>query len=227
MINVTEVIFRTVLIVVAFVLLFLFPIGTIFSLIIFWWLWSSAKKSEENFDENQIIRERQYKEHRVKRKNKIRDEFLKTEYGQLAQQAEYEEEKREFETQRRKRRTLEELKSKLYSEHSNIIDFLSFEKNKLAQISFIDCEEKYVDEITIVSFKIKYEFTIFKAGFEPNRGFFRITIDETGQVATDQLFLGNLDINLPDLKTEKFGLVEKKLLKNILIKVVSAFEKGL
>lgn len=173
-------------IILAIVLLFFFPIGTIISIAIFIHLKRSGERAEKAFDDWQT--KKQHQEELQKASEK--EAALETRYGKLVEALQQSEQQAEVSQKQREQAHFQSQTEKIKSQFAEMISYLEGEAQEIDALPQLTCDTFFSDEDPIC-------FT-----FQMQRGVRSLSLRLTaaGQFTADYTLLGGLPFNcdLPD-----------------------------
>ena len=201
--------------VLAIILLFFFPIGTIISIFIFWHLYASNKKLNQQIDQN---KERLNREKDEQRAADIKV-TLGSKYGQKIRKIQELDKKKEQLKIQTDKQELTKQKEIFYLEHSILLDFLMKEAGEISKLPFVRASAKFTNDNLL-------EFT-FRIEEITSRASLRISVNQSGKLELDSALLNLSSDDVDAVNGSSYSLAVEKKLDKLFVDILSQFSPEL
>ena len=201
--------------VLAIILLFFFPIGTIISIFIFWHLYASNKKLNQQIDQN---KERLNREKDEQRAADIKV-TLGSKYGQKIRKIQELDKKKEQLKIQTDKQELTKQKEIFYLEHSILLDFLMKEAGEISKLPFVRASAKFTNDNLL-------EFT-FRIEEITSRASLRISVNQSGKLELDSALLNLSSDDVDAVNGSSYSLAVEKKLEKLFVDILSQFSPEL
>ena len=180
----TALVWDGVKLILAIVLLFFFPIGTIISIAIFIHLKRSGERAQKAFDDAQTKKQHQEELQKALEKEAAR----KTKYGAWVEALQQSEQQAELNQKQSEQAQFQSQKEKIKSQFAEMISYLEGEAQEINALPKLTCDTFFSEEEPIAfKFKIRHGYQSLS-----------LNLTAAGQFTADSAALGSLTAN-PDL----------------------------